>query len=206
MSEMRTKAILGTVILTMMLCACGNDAKVIEGTVQSKATGTGGETSAETETDAIAENTSVNAEEQQEPAAANYKGYVFIYQDVVIEMDADAAPIIEQLGEPDSYFEAPSCAFEGIDKMYAYRSFELDTYPTDDKDYISAVIFKDDTIVTPEGIGIGDSVSRLQEVYGSQWNDEDGMMVYEKDGMKLCFIVDGDSVISVEFRSGVIEQ
>ena len=197
--------ILGTVILTTLLCACGNDAKVIEGTVQSKATETGGETAAEMEPDAGAEDTSASVEEQQGSAAANYKGYVFIYQDVAIEMDADAAPIIEQLGEPDSYFEAPSCAFEGIDKMYTYRSFELDTYPTDDKDYISSVIFKDDTIVTPEGIGIGDSVASLETAYGTQWNDEDGMRVYEKDGMKLCFIVDEDTVISVEFRSCAIE-
>ena len=202
---MRTKVILGTVILTTLLCACGNDAKVIEGTVQSNATGASGDTAAKTESDAGAENTLVSTEEQQGTAAANYKGYVFIYQDVTIEMDADAAPIIEQLGEPDSYFEAPSCAFEGIDKMYTYRSFELDTYPTDDKDYVSSVIFKDDTIVTPEGIGIGDSVASLETAYGTQWNDEDGMMVYEKDGMKLCFIVDEDTVISVEFRSCAIE-
>lgn len=202
---MRTKVVLGTVILTILLCACGNDAKVIEGTVQSKATGASGETSAEKELDAGAENISVSTEEQ-ESAAANYKGYAFIYRDVVIEMDADAAPIIEQLGEPDSYFEAPSCAFEGIDKMYTYGGLELDTYPTDDKDYISSVIFKDDTLATIEGIGIGDTVSSLEAAYGTQWNDEDGMMVYEKDGMKLCFIADGDSVISVEYRSGALEQ
>lgn len=121
-------------------------------------------------------------------------------------MDADAAPIIEQLGEPDSYFEAPGCAFEGIDKMYTYGGLEVDTYPIEDKDYISSVIFKDDTLTTTEGIGIGDSVSSLEEAYGTQWGDEDGMMVYEKDGMKLCFIVAEDSVISVEYRSGVIEN
>lgn len=203
---MRVKVIFGTVLLAALLCGCGNDAKVIEGTVQTKAAAAGGETEAGTASAAGAEDTSVSTEEQQELATANYKGYAFIYQDVVIEMDADAAPIIEQLGEPDSYFEAPSCAFEGIDKMYTYRGFELDTYPTDDKDYISAVIFKDDTLVTPEGIGIGDSVSRLEEVYGTQWHDEDGMMVYEKDGMKLCFIIGDDSVISVEYQSCATEE
>lgn len=200
---MRTKVILGTVILTALLCACGNDAKVIEGTVQAKATGD--ETSAAAESDAGSADAAVSTTEQPEQAAADYKGYVFVYKGVTIEMDADAAPIIEQLGEPDFYFEAPSCAFEGIDKMYTYGGLELDTYPTEDKDYVSSVIFKDDTLTTTEGIGIGDSVSSLETAYGTQWNDEDGMMVYEKDGMKLCFIVDGDSVISVEFRSGVIE-
>ena len=195
--------ILGTVILTVLLCACGNDTKVIEGTVQSKVTGD--ETTAEADADAGTVNAAVSTTEQPEQVAADHKGYAFVYKDVTIEMDADAAPIIEQLGEPDNYFEAPSCAFEGIDKMYTYGGLELDTYPTEDKDYISSVIFKDDTLTTVEGIGIGDSVSSLEAAYGTQWNDEDGMMVYEKDGMKLCFIVDGDSVISVEYRSGVIE-
>ena len=202
---MRTKekVILGTVVLTALLCACGNDVKVIEGTVQSKETNS--ETTAGTEADAGPANAVVSTAEQPEQASANYKGYVFVYKGVTIEMDADAAPIVEQLGEPDSYFEAPSCAFEGIDKMYTYGGLELDTYPTEDKDYVSSVIFKDDTLTTAEGIGIGDSVSSLETAYGTQWNDEDGMMVYEKDGMKLCFIADEDSVISVEYRSGVIE-
>lgn len=200
---MKAKMILCTVLLTALLCGCGNDAKVIEGQVQAKATASGGETAAEA--DAGAEDAAVSTAEQQEQTAENYKGYAFVYKGVAIEMDADAAPIIEQLGEPVSYFEAPSCAFEGIDKIYTYGGFELDTYPTGNKDYISSVIFKDDTLATIEGIGIGDSVSSLEKAYGTQWNDEDGMMVYEKDGMMLCFIVEGDSVISVEYRSGVIE-
>ena len=42
-----------------------------------------------------------------------------------------------------SYFEAPSCAFDGIDKTYTYAGFELLTYPKDDKDYVSSVVLKD---------------------------------------------------------------
>ena len=204
---MRTKekVILGTVILTALLCACGNDAKVIEGTVQSKEAGSGTTAETEANADSGSADAVVSTAEQPEQASENYKGYVFIYKGVTIEMDADAAPIVEQLGEPDSYFEAPSCAFEGIDKMYTYGGLELDTYPTEDKDYISSIIFKDDTLTTVEGIGIGDSVSSLEAAYGTQWTDEDGMMVYEKDGMKLCFIIEEDSIISVEYRSGVIE-
>ena len=196
--------VLSTVLLTVLLCGCGNNAKVIEGDVQTKTTGS--EMTAGTESEEEVKVVEADTEEQTVQAAEKYKGYTFVYKDVTIEMDADAAPIIEQLGEPDSYFEAPSCAFEGIDKMYTYGGLEVDTYPTDDKDYISSVIFKDDTLITMEGIGIGDSVSSLEETYGTKWNDEDGMMVYEKDGMKLCFIVADDSVISIEYRSGVIEE
>ena len=196
--------ILSTVLLTVLLCGCGNSSKVIEGDVQTKTTGSSAASGTESEEEGTV--VEVSTEGQTEQAAEKYKGYTFTYKDVIIEMDADAAPIIEKLGKPDSYFEAPSCAFEGIDKMYAYGGLEVDTYPTDDKDYISAVIFKDDTLTTTEGIGIGDSVSSLEEAYGTKWNDEDGMMVYEKDGMKLCFIVEEDAVISVEYRSGIIEE
>ena len=56
------------------------------------------------------------------------KGYVFEYNGVKIGMDMEAAPIISALGEADSYFEAPSCAFECLDKTYSYGSFEIDTY------------------------------------------------------------------------------
>lgn len=201
---MRAKIILSTVLLTVLLCGCGSNSKVIEGDVQTKTTGSRAAT--ETESEEEIKTVEAGLAEQAEQAAEKYKGYTFTYKDVIIEMDADAAPIIEQLGEPDSYFEAPSCAFEGIDKMYAYGGLEVDTYPTDDKDYISAIIFKDDTLTTTEGIGIGDSVSSLEETYGTKWNDEDGMMVYEKDGMKLCFIVEEDTIISIEYRSGVIDE
>ena len=132
--------------------------------------------------------------------------YLPSYQDVVIEIDAEAAPIIEKLGEPNSYFEAPSCAFEGIDKMYTYNSFEVDTYPSKTQDYISTIIFKDDVITTTEGVGIGDSVDKVMEVYGEDGSNEDGMLVFEKDGMKLCFIIQDDTVASVEYRSTVLDE
>ena len=35
---------------------------------------------------------------------ADYKGYVFVYNDVVIEIDSAADSVLEQLGEPNSYF------------------------------------------------------------------------------------------------------
>lgn len=146
--------------------------------------------------------------EEKEPAEErkDYKGYAFIYQDVVIEIDAEAAPILEELGEANSYFEAASCAFNGLDKMYTYSSFELDTYPVDDKDYVSVVLFKDDSITTAEGVSIGDPVEKLTEVYGEDQEKENGMIVYKKDGMKLCFVAKGGSIISIEYHTTVLDE
>lgn len=120
-----------------------------------------------------------------------------------MEVDADMGPILETLGEPASYFEAASCAFDGLDKIYTYNSYEIDTYPSQDRDLVSAVILKDDSVTTAEGICIGDSLEKLLETYGDG-AQESGMRVYEKDGMKLCFILQDDSIISIEYRSAAL--
>lgn len=143
-------------------------------------------------------------EEEQENIG--YKGYAFIYQDVVIEIDAEAAPILEKLGEAKSYFEAASCAFNGLDKMYAYGSFELDTYPVDDKDFVSMVLFKDDSIATAEGVSIGEPEEKITEVYGEDAVKENGMIVYRKDDMKLCFIVEDEKIVSIEYQTTVLDE
>ena len=184
---MKKNILVLTMMLAMVLCACGGgSSKKIEGEVNTS-------------------NEQTQEAETTEESAAVQKGYTYIHNDVVVEIDADAAVAVEQLGEPLSYFEAPSCAFEGIDKIYTYSSFEIETYPMEGKDFISMVTFKDDSITTPEGVGIGDTVDKVKEVYGD-CTEEGGMLVYEKDGMKLCFIVKDGAVVSVEYKSTVLDE
>jgi len=133
------------------------------------------------------------------------KGYVFEYNGVKIGMDMEAAPIIFALGDADTYFEAPSCAFEGLDKTYGYGSFEIDTYEQDGKDYISTVFFCDDLIETPEGVCLFETKADMIKAYGEGFKEEFGMLVYEKDGMKLKFILEGEEITSIEYSSTVLD-
>ena len=176
----------------LLLAGCGDSEKVIGGDVVNVTTGSRYEESSGAQEGTPAQTS------QTETAAS--RGYVLTVNNVTVEVDAEAAPIVEALGEPVSYFEAASCAFEGLDKIYTYNSFEIDTYPSQDRDLVSAVILKDDSIATAEGVCIGDSLEKLQEVYGEA-TLENGMLIYAKDGMKLCFIMQDDSVISIEYRS-----
>lgn len=176
----------------LALAGCGDNERVIDGDVANVTTG--GRTEEST-----GELENSQATEQQDEAAVS-KGYVFVVSGVTVAVDADMAPILQTLGDPTSYFEAASCAFEGLDKIYTYNGFEIDTYPGQDKDLVSAVILKDDSVATAEGICIGDSMEKLLEAYGEA-AQENGMLVYEKDGMRLCFILQDDSVISIEYRS-----
>ena len=115
--------------------------------------------------------TEASAGENMEQIADNSvqtpaEGYSFTYQGVVISMNAEAAPIIEALGEPIDYFEAPSCAFQGLDKIYYYSGFELGTYPDSDKDYVSYVNLLDDTVSTEQGISLGQPLVMYRQFMG----------------------------------------
>lgn len=181
----------------LSVAGCGNDEKVIQGNVQNVQTGE------ETPDDVQDQNQGQESREEEE---GDPKGYVFVHNGVTVEMDAEASAVVEALGEPDSYFEAASCAFEGLDKTYTYSGFEVDTYPAGDEDRISAVIIKDDSVATAEGVRIGDSLEKLQEAYGSESSKEGGLLVYAKDGMELCFILQDDAIVSIEYMSTVLEE
>ncbi len=143
----------------------------------------------ETESDAT---TSTTTEE---------KGYIFEYNDIEIEMNEDTSLFLEDLGEELSYFEAESCAFEGIDKTYTYAGFQLITYPTDDVDYVSSIVLKDDTVSTQEGICIGDEKASVEEAYGTDYEDDNGAYIYTKTDSKLEFIFEDSYVTAITYTA-----
>lgn len=127
--------------------------------------------------------------------------YVFETNGTTIKMNEDTSEILKALGKEMSYFEAPSCAFDGIDKTYTYAGFELLTYPKDDKDYVSSVVLKDDTISTKEGVCIGDTKEKVVEKYGKDYQEKSGAYVYTKGNSTLEFIFDGDIVSSITYTA-----
>ena len=119
----------------------------------------------------------------------------------MIEMNADASAVVEELGEANDYFESESCAFEGLDKVYSYPGFQLKTYPVDDKDYVLSVVFMDDTVSTDEGISIGSTKDEVTEAYGEPSSESSTEMVYEKGDTELKVGLDGDSVATLEIAA-----
>lgn len=95
------------------------------------------------------------------------ENFSFTYNGTKIMLDAEAAPIIDALGEPRSYTEEPSCAFDGMDKTYYYGSFYLSTYPLDGKDYVYSIWFADDSVATNDGIRIGTTEAQVEAICGA---------------------------------------
>lgn len=136
-------------------------------------------------------------------------GYVFAYEGTEIQMGQLMSEYLDALGEPISYFEAASCAFDGLDKMYSYNSFQITTYPVDDKDYVGSITFLDDMVETKEGVSLFETKADMIAAYGEDYVDENGVFVYyyngDKEGMRLCFILSGDEIISIEYQAPAFE-
>ena len=132
-------------------------------------------------------------------------GYVFVSGETSIAMDMDMEKVLATLGEPKKYFEAASCAFEGLDKTYTYDHFQVTTYPMEDKDLVNGVLLLDDMIATPEGLSVGSSKDDMIAAYGEDYKEVDGLCVYTKDGSHLQILLSDDKVVTIEYASGVLD-
>ncbi len=139
--------------------------------------------------------------EEQTQGTSQEQDYVFEYNGITINLNSNAEPIIKELGEPMEYFEAESCAFQGLDKTYYYNGFELTTYPNGDDDYISSIYFRDDSVSTPEGIYIGSSAEDVLEAYGNEYTGGENTYIYTKGDTSLTFIVENGEVVSITYQA-----
>ena len=135
--------------------------------------------------------------QSQAPAAPD--SYVFLSGDFTISIDQDMADVLAALGEPQSYFEAASCAFEGLDKTYTYSGFQITTRPEGDKDYVNSILLTDDSVTTPEGLYIGCLRADVMDAYNCSSEGDSGSLMLTLDNTTLSFIFQDDKVISIEY-------
>ncbi|MFP4698532.1 MAG: hypothetical protein ACLFMO_07480 [Eubacteriales bacterium] len=130
-------------------------------------------------------------------------GFEFESNGVTIAINQEAKTVVEKLGDSLDYFEAPSCAFDGMDKIYTYNGFELHTYEVDGVDYVLSVIFLDDSVTTKEGVYLFSSLDDVLEVYGENYTENQGLYTYEKGDTTLSFLIENNEVVSIEYMAVV---
>ena len=127
--------------------------------------------------------------------------FEFVVNETTVKMNQETSEVLTSLGKEISYFEAPSCAFNGLDKTYTYAGYQLITYPDGDKDYVCSIVLKDDTVTTKEGVYIGGTKTSVETAYGTEYEDVNGAYVYTKGDSKLEFIFDGDTISSITYTA-----
>lgn len=177
--------------MALAMTACGGKEEGTSAAVSTEAaTGsTGSATEGKTE----------GATEGATEAPASSANWVFKKGDVTIELYAPADPVIQALGNPQETYEAPSCAFDGMDVIYKYPGYEVLTYAKDGSAVISGVVLRDDTVGTPEGAYIGMTKADVEKIYGKT-AESAGSLQVEKGNCNLLFIFDNDVVTSIQYN------
>ena len=98
-------------------------------------------------------------------------------------------------------FEAPSCAFKGLEKNYTYNGFELHTYELSGVDYVASIVFLDDSVSTKEGIALNSDLKDVLKLYGNKYTKKSNSYTYLLDKSKISFIIENNKVTSIEYIS-----
>ena len=130
---------------------------------------------------------------------AGADAFSFVTNGTEIAVNQNMAEVLDALGECQSYFEAASCAFEGLDKTYTYAGFVITTYPDGERDFIGSVRLTDDSAATREGVYIGCTAEQVRAAYGDAEGGPTGALSYVNGGTMLNFILEDDVVISIEY-------
>ena len=86
---------------------------------------------------------------QDKPVASQQteSKYSFELKGIELKTDGDLTEYTSKLGEPSGgYYEAKSCAFEGMDKFYYYDSVTLQGYQKDGNDKLYSITLMDDLL------------------------------------------------------------
>lgn len=139
------------------------------------------------------------ADSAADTADAAPEGFSFTHNGKTVTLGENMSDALVDLGEADSYFEAASCAFEGLDKTYTYAGFIITTYPDGDQDFINSIQLTDDSAATQEGLYIGCTEDQVRETYGEPASEMASGLSYSSGGTDLSFVLEDGKVISIEY-------
>lgn len=106
---------------------------------------------------------------------------------------------IQENGTKYSYYEAVSCAYQGMDMFYTFDSFEVLVNTVDGTDMITAISILDDMVRIPEGLRIGDSLDDMIKALGDDYTRSGNIYTYVKDGTVLSILFRDNAVRSIEY-------
>ena len=130
----------------------------------------------------------------------NREDFRFTYREAEIGINAEAGPVLYRLGEAVQCTQSPSCAFEGMDTTYYHGGIYLTTATVEGTERIIRAWFADDTVCTGEGLKIGDSRERAQELYGPEGFREDGIWEAVRGNTRLVITFAEDTVDGIIYE------
>ena len=128
---------------------------------------------------------------------AEGKGYAFVYKGVELIPGTQFQP--DALPEPEYEYTAPNCALEGNDVVYNYVDIEVAVYSDGKTDTIQSVYIINPNLTTPEGLALGDDLTKVTQLYGDSYTQNGAVWQFTKGNVVLCILIQGDFVASIEY-------
>lgn len=124
------------------------------------------------------------------------------------DCDTDIQAVVAALGEGYEYAEGKSCAYDGLDKTYAYEVATFYTNPLEEGDIVTEIYTEDSAVSTSKGISVGASRQAVLDAYGEPDEDDGYTLIYrvsdEPGEPSLCFDMEGDTVFAIFLSRGLI--
>ncbi|MCM1049930.1 MAG: hypothetical protein NC433_16060 [Clostridiales bacterium] len=137
---------------------------------------------------------------KEEKVKEEEREFGFVYEGATLVpgelLDHDTLP------EYTSVAEVPSCAFEGNDNVYDFKTFELTAYFAQEEERIYSIYFITPDLSTTEGLSLGDSVADMKTLYGEGYETEGTSYIYTRGETSLIIIAENDTVVSIEYQLG----
>lgn len=121
--------------------------------------------------------------------------------------------LLKVLGDNYMYSEAISCAYDGLDKSYSYDNIDVYTYPDKDIDRVSEITIYGGDAETGKGLKVGDTVKRMEELYGTGYSEEGITLIYEippkqanAEGASLYVTVEDDIIKSIAITAELLME
>lgn len=127
--------------------------------------------------------------------------YSFTWQETRIEMHAQAAPLVKELGGAKAFQERASDTPGGLDKTYYYGGFYLSTYPRDGKDMVCSIWFADESVATEEGISLGATQQEVEKAYGAGCFQDTNACTLIGKNSRLIIVLSEGIVSSIQYEA-----
>ncbi len=197
MKKLLTITLSAALMISLAACGSSTESTDLSDQVITRSTDTE-ETESEEETveEAVLDE-AVEEEAEEANTVDESEPFYFEYEGVVImpgeAFDASALPAA------DSLYTVASCAIEGDDNVYNYTTFEVTAFDDGSGEVVYSVYFIDPNITTPQGLALGDSLSLVEELYGTNYVEDGTAIVYTREDTQLSIILQDEIVVSIEY-------
>lgn len=144
-------------------------------------------------------NQTINRKDDQ-PAQQQEKENDFYYLMGEVKVVPGSEFVASQLPEYNSVYQERSCAFDRTDNIYCYDDCEITTYMDEQKkETVYSIYFVSEEAKTAEGLGFGDTVEKMESLYGKEYELFESEYTYTVNGISLIVLFEEGKVVSIEY-------